>query len=263
MNNYIDDFTNLPFSLIDMFDDPEDQRYVLNNLILSCIDEHAPLKKVMFTRPPAPWMKDEKIRSVKIKLERLRTDMKTCDVKQQYQDARNHLKRTIKHKKRTFYQKALSCNRSKDVWQTIHKILKPIYKCIQLDPNTINEYFNSIATKLINTNENNHQPHDIIDSLPEDQSDKFHLCHIAHNEVVKQIKSLRNDCSTGFDNIPAKFIKPVADILAIPLTKIINNSIDKNIFPDSWKVACICPIPKTPGASKLEEYRPISVLPII
>ena len=30
---------------------------ILDKLILHCTEEHAPLKRAKFTRPPAPWMK--------------------------------------------------------------------------------------------------------------------------------------------------------------------------------------------------------------
>ena len=34
-----------------------------------------------------------------------------------------------------------------------------------------------------------------------------------------------NDCSTGYDRIPASFIKPVSELLVSPKTFIINNFI--------------------------------------
>ena len=34
---------------------------ILNKLILDCIDRHAPPKRTKFTRPPAPWMKQQDI----------------------------------------------------------------------------------------------------------------------------------------------------------------------------------------------------------
>ena len=44
---------------------------------------------------------------------------------------------------------------------------------------------------------------------------------------------------------------------------IINNCIDQKIFPYSWKVAKVCPIPKVDHPTSIEEYRPISVLPVL
>ena len=65
MNNSISHFEKLPANLVYAFDEPDDQIGVLNNLINKCISDHAPTKKVKFTRPPAPWMKDLEIISAK------------------------------------------------------------------------------------------------------------------------------------------------------------------------------------------------------
>lgn len=264
IDEYISDIEKIPFSLIDTFDDPEDQLYVMNELILSCINSHAPLKRCKFTRPPAPWMKDPSIVSSKLKLDELRSELKSCDdreAKHEYVETRNKLKKAIKHSRRTFYQKALSSNRSKEVWKTIRTIIKPQFKQIRQNPDTINDYFNSIAIKLSNTNELNISPTMNDEAVP--AMDLFDLRHATQEDVLKHLNSLRSDCSTGGDNIPAKFIKPVAAQLSPVLTKILNNCIDANVFPTCWKKSRICPVPKVPGASQLEDFRPISILPVL
>ena len=40
-------------------------------------------------------------------------------------------------------------------------------------------------------------------------------------------------------------------------------SIDKEIFPDSWKVARVCPIPKIRNPATVKDFRPISILPVL
>ena len=72
---------------------------------------------------------------------------------------------------------------------------------------------------------------------------------------------IRNDCSTGYDHIPASFIKPVSAFLVSPITFIINNFIKINQFPDTWKLARISPIPKVQLPAELKDYRPVSILP--
>ena len=60
-----------------------------------------------------------------------------------------------------------------------------------------------------------------------------------------------------------RFIKPVLDHLILPLVHIINNSINKKIFPNSWKIARVCPIPRVDQPTPVKDFRPISVLPIL
>ena len=77
-----------------------------------------------------------------------------------------------------------------------------------------------------------------ISSL-KDKSNSFKLRLVAPTEVSKCIKTLHNDCSAGYDNIPVSFIKPVAEYLESPLTFIINNFIVTSTFPGIWKIARI------------------------
>ena len=100
-----------------------------------------------------------------------------------------------------------------------------------------------------------------IDSVTS-SPDSFKLQKVTYNDIVKSLKSLRNDCSTGYDNIPVSFIKPKAEYIASPSTFIINNLIEESKFPDQWKIACISPIPTVNNPTELKDYRTISILPI-
>ena len=51
---------------------------------------------------------------------------------------------------------------------------------------------------------------------------RFHY-NQSHENIEKCIKMIRNDCSTGYDHIPASFVKPVSKLLVSPITFIINN----------------------------------------
>ena len=74
---------------------------------------------------------------------------------------------------------------------------------------------------------------------------------------------LKNDCSSGYDDIPVRFIKPVSDHLISPPVQIINKSIDKKCFPNSGKIARVCPIPQVDPPTSVKDFRPISVLPVL
>ena len=60
-----------------------------------------------------------------------------------------------------------------------------------------------------------------------------------------------------------KLIKPVAEEITSPIVNIINSSFDKEIFPDSWKVAGVCPVPKIDNPINEKDFRPISILPVL
>ena len=65
------------------------------------------------------------------------------------------------------------------------------------------------------------------------------------------------------DNIPAKVLKITANIIAPSLTYIFNVSLESGIYVDDWKLAKIIPINKSEDRKKCENYRPISILPVI
>ena len=69
--------------------------------------------------------------------------------------------------------------------------------------------------------------------------------------------------ATGIDKIPAKVLKLSADIIAPSLTTIFNQSLHTGIFVNDWKLARVQPIYKSEDRSKCENYRPISILPVV
>ena len=80
--------------------------------------------------------------------------------------------------------------------------------------------------------------------------------------MLREIKGLQSDCSTVPDNIPAKFVKLVAEHLVSLLTHIINSRLDRNKYPLLWKTTRISPIPKVDEPRTNDDCRPISILPV-
>ena len=86
-------------------------------------------------------------------------------------------------------------------------------------------------------------------------------------EITKQftkdyLQNLKLEKSTGLDNIPARLMKDSANIIAGPLTKILNLSISYGQFLSECKAAGIVPLLKSGKPELMDNYRPISILPI-
>ena len=106
--------------------------------------------------------------------------------------------------------------------------------------------------------------HHTKNNLPDENYDQsFHLNHTDYNEVYKIITNLNNDCSSGHNNIPVRYLKPIAEYPTSGMVHIINTSIDQGIFPKQWKTSRVCPIPKTDNLTSIKNYRPISVLSVL
>ena len=94
----------------------------------------------------------------------------------------------------------------------------------------MNKYFSNLKANL--TNKKKTESNDIPkQSLDENYNQSFHLNHTNYNEVYKIITNLKNDCSSGRDNITVRYLKPVAEYITSPIVHIINTSINQEIFP--------------------------------
>ena len=76
-------------------------------------------------------------------------------------------------------------------------------------------------------------------------------------------KTVLPNKSIGPNSIPLRFLKIVADIVAIPLCRIIINlSFSKGIFPEMLKIAKVIALFKSGSTEEVNNYRPISLLPL-
>ena len=89
----------------------------------------------------------------------------------------------------------------------------------------------------------------------------FSFSPVSEPEVRKAIKNLKPKKSSGLDFIPPTIIKLAVDVIAAPLTWIINASLLSGEFLSCWKTAKVSPVYKNKG-TKLSKifYRPVSNL---
>ena len=83
---------------------------------------------------------------------------------------------------------------------------------------------------------------------------------VTEDEVLKLLKKLNAKKAIGIDGIPPLILKLSANILAKPLTLIINQSILDDSFPTLAKIAAILPLFKKDDRSSKKNYRPVSIL---
>ena len=92
------------------------------------------------------------------------------------------------------------------------------------------------------------------------QSFVFH--EISKEEVTRHINAMKTHTAPGLDGISSKFIELTKLIVAPFLVQLFYNCIDQNIFPENINLAIVTPIPKTSSPKSMNDFRPISVLPI-
>ena len=84
---------------------------------------------------------------------------------------------------------------------------------------------------------------------------------ITEAEILKSVKSLKNNKASGEDNIVNEHIKSTIHLLLPIYCKLFNIILDTGIIPETWSVGVIKPIYKNKGDPKnAENYRPITLL---
>ena len=102
-------------------------------------------------------------------------------------------------------------------------IINPPKNRIRQNTSDLNNYFTTLASSLSgkeNESLNKSEILQLVKRVPDFNA--FTINYTTYDEVQKLILNLRNDCSSGHDNIAVKFFKPVVDQITSPIVHIIN-----------------------------------------
>jgi hypothetical protein len=92
---------------------------------------------------------------------------------------------------------------------------------------------------------------------------QFVFQKITDVDVNKQLLTMQKSGVTGADGISIRMLKfAVKDISSI-LANLFNTSIKMSAFPAAWKTGIVTPIFKRGCKYNIENYRPISILPVV
>ena len=132
--------------------------------------------------------------------------------------------------------------------------------------NKFNKHFVCIALSIVDNNQPATPDLSHIESFVNDRKPStanFEIPLLYVNSLDKLIKSLPTNVATGLDGISAPLLKLISPAILESLTKVLNCSIQSGTCPPALKLARITPVHKSEPASDLNNFRPISVLPII
>ena len=137
----------------------------------------------------------------------------------------------------------------------------------QAVPGFINKYFINIGQKIAENNKKLQGAGTLANQQQQavsiaDEEEGFELQVIKEVDVYKEVATINIKKSSGFSGINSQVLKEAFRVLIPELTDILNMSIQTATFQNSWKCATVIPVPKTGDLSKVENYRPISLLPL-
>ena len=197
-----------------------------------------------------------------------------------FSEYRKQLKKVIKWSKHNHY-----CNQfgkvkgdMKKTWELINSIrgknkraIKPLFTIDneritdrRIIANKFNEYFVSIASNMNNqATAHNDIPITAVPSfksfLSKSCMTSIYLEECTSTEIEEIISNLENGKAS---DIPIKVIKQSSKIISPILETLFNDCMANGVFPNSLKVGNISPIYKKGNEEHLENYRPVSTLPI-
>jgi hypothetical protein len=218
-------------------------------VIILLLDSFFPLRVIRERSNDPIWMKP----SMKILLNR--RDRAYAEKKwRKYERLRDEVIRHEKYLKARHCQLAMSSRSPKDFWMSVNSISrrsKPKSVLANLSVEDFSEYFTQ--TFQVPASEEK--------SLSFNTLPKEHLV-LEIREVEMQLCKLKRK-SSGPDGIPYWCLRSLASLIAPSVTAIFNRSLKEGRVPQCFKIANICPIPKTPNAKETSHFRPISLLPIL
>jgi len=115
-----------------------------------------------------------------------------------------------------------------------------------------NKFFHSVFTaSAFDLPSTNHLAHPSI-SFPD--------ISITPLEVLNTVHSLDPSKSMGIDNMGPKLLHNCALALYLPIHHLFTSSLETGVVSSEWKLHIISPIHKSGDKSKVNNYRPISLL---
>ena len=196
---------------------------------------------------------------------------------QEYKIYRNRLTSVIRTAKKTYFNELFmhSNNSIQNTWQNINSLICNNNRYVNItelkkndthitNPKEISDVFNDFFVNVGFKSKDNiptiPATH-FSDFLPLPNPKSIFMHPITSEEILFLIGKLKNN-SPGYDEIPAKVVKAVATLICEPLAFIFNNCISTGTVPIELKMAKVIPVFKGGNNLDVNNYRPISVLPV-
>ena len=203
-------------------------------------------------------------------------------LRNRYRSFRNYVTNEISKTKTNFYtRKYEACKDNvNNKWRFLNEILKRGQKstvgpsqlvmdaAILNNPvdiaECLNDHFINIGKDLASRLPDSEiTPDSFMNNLNLSTIDLFYFSEIDQEELLLEIESLNTNKAVGYDLISVRILKDNKLALASVLTRIINMVITSSIFPDCMKIARVTPLFKKGCKSDPNNYRPISILPVV
>ena len=187
---------------------------------------------------------------------------------------RNKINQSINCAKQEYFKISLIENRNnpKHLWQILKSASGETRKPTRTDElivdgssirdndkiaQAFNHYFVSLANPPANAKKSPLEPPLSLHQSP------FDIPEVSANDIEMIIQQIPVSKATGPDRVSVKLIKAGAKAIAPSLSKLFNLCFSTATFPQIWKSAKVVPLFKSGDKTNTDNYRPISILPVI
>lgn len=249
---------------------------VFRNKLVQCIQKSTKTTKIKSSEKKIkPWITRGLIISIrnrdKLKLV-VNKNRNNLILVQEYKRYRNKTNDLLKKTKKEFYCKKIAENKNniRKLWEIIKEGLNENTNNNQkislvhenqsiIDETQIAEIYNDY---FINIGKNMADKIKVEKKLKDRQihCKNLFLKPTSEDEILKNIKNLKNNSASGYDKISVKTLKETATYITKPLNYIFNLCFEKGIFPSDFKVSTVTPVHKKGDRTVVGNYRPISVI---
>ena len=282
--------------MCEIFDDADDAYWAHNELFASVIEEHAPLKTKTIRKNQAPFMNSNLRKAIfqrNMWRNKFYSDRRNLSFRENYSMWRNKVSNLRKKSIKEYIGNR--CNKdigSKNFFNTLKPFLSNkssfnsgnriilrdddrVISNISEVANIFNDYFASIAEysdMYDGLNEISledilckHMHHVSIRNINDMFSSKneFSFSPVSSECIEKYILKLQTKKAIGHDGIHPMFLKLSSCSLSPSLSFIFNKCISSGIFPNSLKMAEICPVFKKKDSLLKENYRSVNLLVVV
>lgn len=225
-----------------------------------------PAKKVKLHRNDVPWMTGHLKLLIKKRQEALEQSNHAL-----FRFYRNRVNKDRKLCKSKYYQskmEELGDSNCKEWWKECKRLCGMVKKNNDIATTLLDSP--DFQEKLVLANQINKaflQPQQSYQPL--DTSRRFDTSNaivpsVLLESVTTQLKKISISKSNGPENFPNWILKDYSDILAAPVTSIINSSLQEEKLPSLWKSADVVPLPKSEQVKDLtKDLKPISLTPTL
>jgi len=117
-----------------------------------------------------------------------------------------------------------------------------------------NDFFSRQCTTIVNNS--------VLPVLTLFTDKKIENISVENHKLLSLIRHINPNKAAGPDGISGKMLLLCDDSVTLPLQIIFCNILSTSIYPDEWKIANVTPVFKKGNKQLINNYRPISLLPI-